>query len=329
MRAHFLRSWIVCILAGACLVTAAHAQQKTAGLPSDYPSKPVRFVIASSAGGALDISGRVIAAKLSERWGNVIAENRAGNGVAFDVIMKAAPDGYTLLVGSISAFVGAELILKAPYDVRTKFPPIAQFIATPYIASVNNELPVRNLREFVAYARANPGKLNYAYGAIGSAPQLFGELLKTSQGIDMQGIPFKGVGPSYIEQMAGRINLTVGTAASAGPLVKSGKIRAIVVTGARRTRAMPDVLTAAETLPGFDTMEAWVGLLGGDGLNPAIINTLNKEVNTVLRNPEVEKLLTADGSEITQHTPEQFRKVIADSLDSTARIVKLAGIKLE
>ena len=329
MSAHFFSSWIGWILAGACLFPAAHAQQKAAGSPTDYPNKPVRFVIASSAGGALDISGRVVAAKLSERWGNVIAENRAGNGVAFDVVMKAAPDGYTLLIGSISAFVGAELILKAPYDVRTKFPPIAQFIATPYIASVNNELPVRNLREFVTYAKANPGKLNYAYGAIGSAPQLFGELLKSSQSIDMQGIPFKGVGPSYIEQMAGRINLTVGTAASAGPLVKSGKIRAISVTSVKRTKAMPDVPTAAESLPGFDTMEAWVGLLGGEGLNPAIINVLNREVNSVLRSPDVEKLLTADGSETTQHTPEQFRKVIADSLDSTARIVKQAGIKLE
>lgn len=319
---------LACALAAAAFTYPAQAQ-KPSGLPDNYPNKPIRIVISSSPGGAIDICGRMVQAKLNERWGSVIAENRPGNGVAFEAVSKSAPDGYTLMATGISAFVGGELMLKLPYNMRTKFPPVAQCISTPYIVSVNNELPVKNMKEFIAHAKANPNKLNYAYSVIGGGPHLFGELLKHVAGIDMQGIPFKGVGPSYVEQMAGRINLTLGTAASAGPLAKSGKIRAIAVSSGRRVKAMPDVPTVAESLPGFDVFEAWVGILGVEGMHPAIINALNRDINASLGQPEVEKALTADGSEVPLNTPEQFRRVIADSVESTARIVKLTGVTLE
>ena len=312
----------------ACSLSAAYAQ-KPAGLPDGYPNKPIRIVISSAPGGAIDICGRMVQTKLNERWGNVIAENRAGNGVAFETVSKSPSDGYTLLAVGISAFVGGEMMLKLPYSMRTRFPPVAQCISTPYIVSVNSDLPVNNIREFITYAKANPNKLNFAYSAIGGGAHLFGELLKIVAGIDMQGIPFKGVGPSYVEQMAGRINLTLGTAASAGPLVKSGKIRAIAVSGEKRIKSIPDTPTVRESLPNFDVFEAWVGILGVEGTNPAIINALNREINALLSQPDVEKALTADGSEIPLNTPEQFRKVIADSLDSTARIVRQANVKLE
>lgn len=317
---------VLYVIAGFCSFAQA---QKPTGLPDGYPNKPLRLIIASSPGGAIDICGRMIATRLGERWGTrVVADNRPGNNVAFETIMRAAPDGYTLLAGSISAFVGAELILKQPFNVRTEFPAIAQCIHTPYIVSVNNEMPVKHLKDFIAYARANPNKINYAHGAIGSAPQLFGELLKITTNIDMQGIPFKGVGPSYIEQMAGRIHLTVGTTASAGPLVKAGKIRGIAVTTEKRVPAFPDLPTVRETLPNFDTMAAWIGILGIKGMDAAIIKALNKEINAILAMPEVAKIFSADGSEVPVSTPEQFRKVINDSLDSTARIVKKARITI-
>lgn len=306
-----------------------HAQKPT-GLPDNYPHKPVRIIISSSPGGAIDFCGRLMQGKLSERWGGgVIAENRTGNGVAFDLASKATPDGYTLLTTGISAFVGAELTLNLPYSLRTKLPPITQCISTPYIVSVNNELPVKNIKELIAYAKANPNKLNYAYNSTGSTSHLFGELFKYVASLDIQGIPFKGVGPSYLEQMAGRINITTGTAASAGPLVKSGKIRPVAVTSAKRMKTLPDIPTMTEILPTFDVMEGWVGFFGIEGMNPAIIAALNKEMNAVLATPEAEKTLTNDGSEIPLTTSAQFRKVIADSGDSTARIVKQAGIKLE
>jgi len=303
--------------------------QKPTGLPDNYPNKPIRFVITSSPGGAIDMCGRAVSARLGERWGNVVAENRPGNGVAMGFVSQAASDGYTLMASSISSFVGAELVLKLPYNVRTKFPPVAQCISTPYFIAVNNDLPVKNIKEFIAHAKANPNKLNFAFSNVGGAPRLFSELLMHVTGITMQGIGFKGVGPSYIDQMAGRINLTVGTAASSGPLIKAGKIRAIAVTSDKRSKAMPDVPTVRESLPGFDIFEAWVGILGVEGMHPAIINALNKEINSILLMPESEKALSGDGSEITQHSPEQFRKIIADSLDSTARIVKQANLTLD
>jgi tripartite-type tricarboxylate transporter receptor subunit TctC len=309
-------------------MSAALAQKPT-GLPNNYPNKPIRIVVASSPGGAIDMCGRTVQLKLNESWGSVIAENRPGQNIAFGDVMRAAPDGYTLLASSISSFVGAELVTKTPFNVRTEFPPIVQCIDTPYIVGVNNDLPVRSVKELIAYGKANPGKLNYAHGSIGGAPQLFFELFRVVAGVDMQAIPFKGVGPSYLEQMAGRVNLTLGTAASAGPLVKSGKIRGIAVSSARRLKAFPDTPTVRETLPTFDVFSAWVGILGVKGMNPAIINALNKEINALLKTPEAEKALTGDGSEIPYGSPEEFRKVIVDSLDSTARILKQTGIKIE
>jgi tripartite-type tricarboxylate transporter receptor subunit TctC len=322
------KSGVITGLAMACLLGAAHAQ-KPSGLPGNYPTKPIRVIISSSVGGAIDMCGRTVTTGLNQRWNHgFIAENRPGNGVAYDYVSKVAPDGYTLMASSISGFVGAELVMKLPINMRTKFPPIAQCISTPYIIAVNNDLPVKSIKELIAYAKANPNKLNFAYSNVGGAPRLFGELLQVVAGIDMQGIGFKGVGPSYLEQMAGRINLTTGTAASSGPLVKSGKIRAIAVTSARRLKALPDVPTMRETLPNFDVFEAWVGILGVEGMHPAIIAGLNREINAVLETPAVEKVLTADGSEIPLNSPEEFRKVIADSLESTAKIVKAAKLNL-
>ena len=318
------------LLAAAAVTLAPAVQaQKPTGLPDNYPNKPIRIIISSSPGGAIDICGRIVQTKLNERWGNVIAENKPGNEVAFDQVRKSAPDGYTLMAGSISAFIGAELSRKVPYNVRTTFPPVAQCMTTPYIVSVNTDLPVKNIKEFIAYAKAHPNTLNFGYSAIGGGAQLFGELLNSAAGIDMQGIPYKGVGPSYLEQMAQRLNLTLGTAASAGPLVKSGKIRAIAVTSAKRAKSMPDVPTITESLPNFDIFEAWIGILGVEGMKPAIINALNKDINAGLAQPDAEKVITADGSEIPLNTPEEFRKVIANSIDSAARIIKQAGIKLE
>jgi len=312
----------------AAIVAPAQAQKPT-GLPDNYPNKPIRIVISSSPGGAIDICGRLVQTRMAERWGSVIAENRTGNGVAFEAVSRAAPDGYTLMTTGISAFVGAELALNLPYNMRTKFPPIAQCISTPYIVSVNNDLPVRDIRELIAYAKANPNKLTFAYNSLGSASHLYGELLKYVASVDIQGVPFKGVGPSYLEQMAGRINITTGTAASAGPLVKAGKIRAIAVTSAKRMKTLPDTPTMTEILPNFDVMEGWVGFFGVEGMHPTVIAALNKEMNSILSMPESQKVLTSDGSEIPLNSPAEFRKIIADSGDSTARIVKQAGIQLK
>ena len=320
---------LTCIATAAltCCVSLAHAQ-KPSGLPGNYPSKLIRVVVSSAPVGAIDIAGRAFATKLNERWTNVILENRPGIGVAYEMVMKSPPDGYTLLVTSISAYSSAELVQKVPYNIRTKFPPIIQLTGSPYIVTVSTNLPVKNVKELVEYAKANPNKINFGYTNVGSASQLFGELLMHDFKLDMQGIPFKGTGPAYIDQMAGRIHLLLGSSSSAGPLVKTGKIRGIATTGAVRSKDQPDMPTVRESYPAFDTFSGWVGLFGVEGMNPALINALNKEGNAILALPEVEKMLTADG-EIVGGTPEQFRKTIADSLDSTARIIREAGIKME
>ena len=328
-RSFAIRSSLVMALAAGGMSVAL--AQKPVGLPDNFPNKPVRIIIGSAAGGNIDSCGRTVATLLSQRWGSaVIAENIGGGGGgdadAMAAMMRAAPDGYTLMTTASATFATAELVEKVPYNVRAKFPPIAQCISNPFIVAVNNDLPVRNVKEFIAYAKANPGKLNFA--ANGGAPLLVG-LLKIVTGIDMQAIPYKGAGPSYVDQMAGRIHLTVGAGASSGPLVKSGKIRAIAVTSAKRIKAFPDLPTMRETLPTFDVIGGWVGILGLEGMSPALINGLNREINAVLGTPENQKILTASGEEVPLGSPEEFRKVIVDKLDSMARIVKQAGIKME
>ena len=322
-------SLVMTLAAGGMSVALA---QKPVGLPGNYPNKPVRIIIGNGPGGATDTCGRTVATLLSQRWGSpVFAENIPSNGgiAANAAMMRVAPDGYTLLATGGSALAIAELVEKVPYNVRTKFPPIAQCTANSFIVTVNNDLPVRNVKEFIAYAKANPNKLNYAYSGAGEVQQLFAEALKIAAGIDIQGIPFKGFALSYADQMAGRVNLTASAAVSAGPLMKSGKIRAIAVGSAKRLKAFPDVPTVRETLPTFDVLAGWAGTVGLEGMSPALINGLNREINAVLGTPETEKMLTADGSEVPLGSPEDFRRVIADGLDSTARIVKQAGIKME
>jgi len=307
-------------------ISTAHAQKPT-GLPDNYPNKLIRVIVSSTPGGAIDINGRVFVTKINERWGNVVLENRPGIGVAYNLMMQSPADGYTLMVTSISAYSSAEIVQKVNYNIRTKFPPIIQFTGSPYIVTVSNDLPVKNVKELINHARANPGKLNFGYTNVGSASQLFGELLQHNFKLSMQGIPFKGTGPAYIDQMAGRIHVLLGSASSAGPLVSTGKIRGIATTGEKRSRAQPDLPTVRESEPGFDVFSGWIGLFGVEGMNPLIINALNKEGNAILALPDVEKLLSADG-EIVGGTPEQFRKTIADSLDSTARIIRQANIKM-
>jgi tripartite-type tricarboxylate transporter receptor subunit TctC len=302
--------------------------QKPTGLPGNYPNKTIRVIVSSSPGGAIDINGRAFSTKLNERWGNVIMENKPGTNVAYDYVRRQPPDGYTLLVTSISAYSSAELVHKVPYNIRTTFPPIIQFVGNPYIVTVSNSLPVSNLKEFIAYAKANPGVLNYGHTSVGASGHLFGEALKLAAGIDMQAIPFKGVGPSYVEQIAGRIHLLMGSSSSAGPLVKSGKIRGIATSGYKRARAAPDLPTLRETLPKFPVFQGFVGLFGVEGMSPAIINALNKEANAILDLPEVEKLLGDDG-EIVGGSPQDFRNNIDDALDSQALILKQTGIKME
>ena len=182
------------------------------------------------------------------------------------------------------------------------------------------------MKEFIGYAKANPTVLNYAFVSGGSDSQLAGELLKIQAGINMEGIGYKGVGPAYLEQMAGRIHLTIGTTAATMPHVKAGKIRAIAITNNKRSSTLPNIPSINETLPAFDTFNSRTGIFGVEGMSPAIIAALNKDINLVLEMPDIQKLLATDGSETTPGPPEQLRDSMATSLESARRIVKQANL---
>ncbi len=298
--------------------------------PATYPVRPVRVIVATPAGGGLDSVARPIFAKLQERMGNpFVIENRGGATVAVDAVSRSNPDGYTLLVAGNTTFFAAEQIVKVPYDVRTKFVPVAAMITTPLVVLVNIDLPIKSMTELISYAKAHPKLLNYAFLSGGSASQLAGELLKLQTGITMEGIGFKGVGPAYIEQMAGRVHVTFGSMSSAMPLVQAGKLRAIAVTTGARSPLLPDVPTIRETLPSFDVFESQAFVHAVEGTPPAIVAILNREINAVLTMPELSKLMATLGAQPTPGTPEQLQQSLVAGLDSARRIIKLANIRSE
>lgn len=323
-----IRIWLSIGLLASTL--AVHAQERPVGLPGNYPSKPIHVVIATNPGGGLDIVGRGVLSRVGERWGApFVFDNRSGVNVALDLVARSAPDGYTLLISAGSLFFQADQLQKVAYDVRKKFAPVAGLTSSPFVLAVNNNMPVSNLAEFIAYTKAHPNSVNYAYVSGGSDSQLAGELLKLQTGIDMQGIAYKGVGPAYIEQMAGRIHLTFGTTASSMPQIKAGNIKPIAVTSRQRSKVLPNIPSINETLPTFDNFSGWVAVFAAEGTPAPIVNALNKEINAVLGSAEVQKFFAQDGSEVIPGPPEQLRDLLATSLETSRRVMKQANIKYE
>lgn len=322
----------VCMSAALAACAPPVLAQKPPGLPGNYPSKPIRVIVPSSPGGGLDIVGRPVAGKLGDRWQtSVIVENRgasAGSGVAIDYMARlSAPDGYTLFVGSASTMIEAGLIIELPYDIEKKITPIAQFNASPFILAGAANLPANNVKELIAYAKANPNELNFASSGTGSSGHLAGELLKFSAGIQMTHVPYKGIGPGLIDMMGGRIQVLFGSTTATMPHVNAGKIKALAVSSLRRAKALPDIPALAETLPGFEVI-TWWGMLGPDGMPRPIVMALNNEINQILVLPDVQKIVGAEGAEITVGTPEQFRDTISKGLSSVRTMVNKTGIKL-
>jgi len=310
----------------------ANGQDKPVRTASGYPAKAVRIIVGNAPGGGSDTIGRLIAQKLNERLGQAfIIENRAGAGglVGMEMAAKADPDGYTLYIASGSGTVNAVLISKVSYDVKKAFAPVAQLSAAPSILAVNPALPIRSVKELIAYAKANPGKLNYASSGIGSSAHLVGELLNYRAGIDMVHVPYKGIGPGIVDVIAGRTQVLVGSAISTMPHVKSGKVRAIAVTSEKRARSMPDFPAISEAgLPGFNWV-GWFGILAPAGTPQPVIALLNREIVAALANPDVLAALAADGSEAAPGSPEQLREAFDSGLDQATKLVKDVGLKLE
>ena len=327
MKALFRIVAIMLAAVGACIALTAPAVAQT------YPGKPVRLVVPFPPGGSLDFAGRLIAQKLTEMWGQpVVVENKpgAGGNIGADLVAKAPADGYTILLGALSTHaVNPSLYAKMPYDAAKDFAPITLIAVTPNVLVVNANSPVQNVTEFIAYTKANPGKLSFGSGSNGSAGHLAGELYKVETGTDAVHIPYKGGAPATQALMAGDTQFMFDNLANAMAQVKGGKLRALAVTTAKRSALAPELPTMAEAgLPGFD-ISTWYGLFAPAGTPPAIVAKWNADVTRILNMPDVRARFVADGAEPAPDSPEQFAQFIAAELTKYARIVKVSGAKVD
>lgn len=314
------------LVACAALVLAYPAQAQT------YPARPVRMVIPFSAGGAADVPGRILMQKVSEALGQqVVVDNRPGAGstIGAELVAKALPDGYTLLMISNTHFVSAALHKKLVYDAVGDYAPVTQVTTAPNVIVVHPSLPVKTIRELIALAKAKPGKIDYASSGNGSTQHLTGALFCKMAGIDMTHIPYRGSGPVTADLLSGQV--TVGFPGIAGmlPHIKAGKLRALAVTGTKRSPELPNLPTVAQAgVKGYD-VTAWFGVAGPKGMPRDIVLKLHAELLRVLKNPDVQKLLLTAGQEVAwQETPELFGEMLKVESAKWARMVKESGAQV-
>ena len=329
-RVLYTRTWRNAVRVGLAALLLA------AGLPviaQTFPTKPSRLVVPFPPGGPLDVIGRLIAQQLGERWGqNVVVENKpgAGGNIGADFVAKATPDGYTVVMGALSTHaVNPSLYSKMPYDAQKDFAPITRVAITPNVLVVNPALPVNSVKELIAYAKAHPGKLSFGSGSTGSAGHLAGELLKVDAGIDMVHVPYKGAAPAMQALLAGDTQLMFDNLANAMAQVKAGKLRALAVTTAERSKLAPELPTMAEAgVAGFD-ISTWFGLFAPAGTPPEIVGKWNSDVVRILDSPEMRERLIAQGAEAAPDSPVDFARFVASELTKYARIVKASGAKVD
>jgi tripartite-type tricarboxylate transporter receptor subunit TctC len=298
----------------------------------NYPNRPVRIVVPSSPGGGTDISARVIADHLGRAFkGQFFVENRpgAGQSIGIEVVARAEPDGYTLLMAASTLALNPIMYKNIKYDPVKDFAPVSQVASIPNVVLVHPSVPAKTLRELIALAKSKPGELTYASAGIGTSPHMGAELLKHMAGIDIQHIPFRGSGPAVTDTISGRINMTLASTLQAKPFVEGGQLRALAVTGSKRSESMPDVPTVAEAgVPGYEALQ-WYGLLVPAGTPADIVNRLHEETAKALNAPDVKKRLADDGAESVGTTPAEFAKFIRDEIEKWSNVARVANIKPE
>lgn len=314
-------------LCGAALLFAATAAV------AQYPTKPVRFVIAFSPGGPSDILSRLIGGKLSERMGQpFVFDNRpgAGGNIAGEIVAKSVPDGYTLMIANNSVLAAnASLYKKMEYNPAKDLVPVVWVASQPNILVVHPSLPVKSVKEFIDYARARPGQLNYASSGSGAAAHLAAELFKSMTKTDMVHIPFKGAAPALTDVLAGRSQLIFATALSVQPYLQANRLRPLGVTTLKRMDTMPNLPTIAESgVPGFEA-STWHGLVAVAGTPRAVTARLNAEVNAVLKDPQVSKFLESQGAIIEGGTAEKFAGFIKSEIPKWAKVIKESGARVD
>jgi len=291
----------------------------------NYPVRPVRMIVPFSPGGATDVPARILAQRLSEALGHqIVIDNRPGAGAVLgtDAVAKAPPDGYTLLLTATTHVISASLYKKLPYDAIRDFAPVMLIGSGPNVLTVHPSLPAKNVRELISLAKARPGKIDYASSGNGSAQHLFGALFMSLADIRMMHIPYKGSAPATTDLIAGQVSVGFPGIALVLPHTKAGRLRALAVTSAERSKAMPDVPSIAEAgVPGY-AATLWLGLLAPKGTPPEIVQKLYDEIAKVLRQPEVESAYLATGTDVTISNPEQFGRFVKAEYDKWAKVIK-------
>jgi tripartite-type tricarboxylate transporter receptor subunit TctC len=295
-----------------------------------YPTRPIRLVVASSAGGASDILARMLGQKLSdELHQQVVVDNRGGASgvIGTDIVAKAMPDGYTLLIIQPSLTINPSMMRKLPYDAIRDFAPVSLVVNAAQIMTVNPSVPAKNVKDLIALAKAKPGQLMFGSPGVGASPHLTAEFFKLKAGIDMPQVPFKGSGMAFVSLISGEVSAAFSTVLSAMPHIKSGKIRPLAVTTLKRVQVLPDVPTMAESaLPDFETSQ-WFGILAPAGTPRRIIDRLYQALLRGASSPDVKDRLTAQGVEVVNKRPEEFAAVIKRETAQWAEVIKAAGIK--
>ncbi len=313
----------VWLCAGA--TPAALAQQS-------YPARPVRLVVPSSPGGGTDITARIIAPKLGEYLGQqVVVENRPGAGtmIGGEVVARAAPDGYTLLMGISTLAINPAMYKKVLYDALKDLAPISQVVSVPNILVTHPSLPVKTVKELIALARARPGQINFASAGVGTNPHLSMELFLSMAGLKMVHVPYRGSGQGVIDLIAGHVSVMTPSTLTGLPHIKGGRLRGLGVTSAKRAVGAPDIPTIAEAgVPGYEAVQ-WFGVLAPAGTARDIVNRVHGEIVRVLRVADVKERLLADGAESVGSSPEEFAAFLRAETVKWAKVVKGAGIKPE
>jgi tripartite-type tricarboxylate transporter receptor subunit TctC len=297
----------------------------------NYPTKPVRFIVPITPGGSNDVVARAIAQKLGETWGQpVLVENRPGAGMNLgaEAVAKSPADGYTWLLGANNIFAFNPHMGRVPFDVFKDFTPVTQVANVPFVMVVHPAVPAKTVAEFIAHAKANPGKLNYASSGNGSPQQLAAEMLSRLAGLSMQHVPYKGAVPAITDLLGGRIEVFIGAVNSLLPHVKEGKLRLLAGAGAKRFAAFPELPAIAETVPGF-ALDVWLGVFMPGNAPRDIVAKVNADIARALNAPDVRASLTAQGIEAATSTPEALATTIRDDHARWGKVIADANIKAD
>ena len=314
------------VFSALLLATPAALAQAT------YPQKPIRYIVPFPAGGIADVFARVIGARLGERWGQpVVVENRAGAGgnIGADLVAKSAPDGYTLLMGSIGTqAVNVSLFRSMPYDPAKDFTAVALVLEAESLLALHPSVAASTPAELIALARAQPGKLSYGSAGVGTTSHLAGELFKSMARVDITHVPYKGNVPAITDLLSGQTSMVFATMPTVLPHVKAGKLKGIAVLGAGRSPAAPEVPAMSEALPGFE-LNNWIGTFGPAGLPADITARLNAEILAFMRTPEIQQRLLAEGARFTPMAPAQFAEFVAAQTVKWGKLIREVGIRAD